>query len=263
LPDERLRFVSFSVDPERDTQDALAEYRARWAPDEPRWLLLRSTSTGLTPLLAGLQLALAQSQGELIHTSRLFLVDAEGTLVASFDSAEDAALDQLVSRTRQLLGTPRAAGAKSGVTGSGAVLYESLGCAGCHADPQLAPPLNGLFGSSVMLEHAGTVLANDGYLAESIADPAAKVVAGYPNSMPSYGPLLAPEQLQSLVRYIGSLVGQPPSERASLQTDPVCGMSVRVTRQTPSAQYAGITRHFCGPACAQRFKSNPGKYLAH
>ncbi|MEP7052784.1 MAG: SCO family protein [Pseudomonadota bacterium] len=261
LPDERLRFVSFSVDPERDTETALAAYAALWAPTEARWRLLRSNSSGLAPLFAGLQLTLNRAQGELMHTSRLFLVNAEGTLLASFDSADDAALDQLVKQARELLGAPASNETTSAVSGSGAALYTSLGCAGCHANAQLAPPLSGLAGSHVMLEHAGTVLADDTYLAESIAFPTAKQVAGYPNSMPNYGSLLSPQQLQSLVTYVRSFEPELAGPGPSAQTDPVCGMAVRVTPQTPSAEYHGVTRHFCSPACALRFKSDPARYL--
>ncbi len=264
LPDQRLRFVSFSVDPERDTESALAQYAARWAPAEARWQLLRTNPADLAPLLSGLHLALVREQSEIIHTGRLFLVNTQGTLVGSYDSADDAALNQLVSRAGQLLGASAAANSSS-VSGMGAELFANLGCAGCHADPQLAPPLGGVAGNHVMLERAGSVLADDAYLAESIADPGAKLVSGYPSSMPNYGPLLSPAQLQSLVGYVHSLRAQPQSDSASASaaaTDPVCGMSVRVTKQTPSAEYQGKTYHFCSAACSQRFAADPQKYLS-
>jgi YHS domain-containing protein/mono/diheme cytochrome c family protein len=217
----------------------------------------------LAPLLAGLHLALERDQGELVHTSRLFLVDGQGALVASYDSTDDAALDQLASRARQLLGVAEPRGIESAVSGMGAQLFLDLGCAGCHSDAQLAPPLGGLAGSHVMLERAGSVLANDAYLTESIAAPDSKLVAGYPSSMPNYGALLTPEQLRSLVAYLHSLAAPLGGDgaNASAQVDPVCGMSVRVTSQTPSAEYQGKAYHFCSPTCAQRFKSDPRKYV--
>ncbi|MEO7033528.1 MAG: SCO family protein [Polyangiaceae bacterium] len=268
LTDERLRFVSFSVDPERDTESTLAQYAARWASTESRWQLLRTEQAGLNAVLSGLRVGLDREQGEIIHTSRLFLVDARGTLVGSYDSADDGALDQLVSRTRELLGVPAVTGANATVNGSGAELFANLGCAGCHADPQLAPPLGGLAGSHVMLERAGSIPADDTYLAESIAAPASKRVAGYPNSMPNYGALLSAAQVQSLVGYVRSLSAQSTSahsgspDAAPPQTDPVCGMSVRITQQTPSVEYQGKTYHFCSAACSQRFSADPQKYLA-
>ncbi|MEO8902343.1 MAG: SCO family protein [Polyangiaceae bacterium] len=268
LTDERLRFVSFSVDPERDTESTLAQYAARWAPTESRWQLLRTEPAGLNAVLAGLRVGLGREPGGIIHTSRLFLMDAQGTLVGSYDSADDSALDQLASRARQLLGVPAVTGTHAAVSGSGAELFANLGCAGCHADAQLAPPLGGLAGSHVMLEGAGSVPVGDTYLAESIADPAAQRVAGYPNSMPNYGVLLSGAQVQSLVGYVRSLSAQSTSahsgspDAAPPQMDPVCGMSVRITQQTPSVEYQGKTYHFCSAACSQRFSADPRKYLA-
>ena len=268
LTDDRLRFVSFSVDPERDTESTLAQYAARWAPTENRWQLLRTEPRGLNAVLSGLRVGLDREQGEIIHTSRLFLVGAQGTLVGSYDSADDNALDELTSRTRELLGVPAVTGANATISGSGGQLFANLGCPGCHADPQLAPPLGGLAGSHVMLESAGSVPVDDTYLAESIADPASKRVAGYPNSMPNYGALLSAAQVQSLVGYVSSLSAQPSSKTSSspdaapAQTDPVCGMSVRITQQTPSVEHQGKAYHFCSAACAQRFSADPRKYVA-
>jgi protein SCO1/2 len=260
LLDERLRFVSFSVDPERDTESELARYAARWAPQESRWHLLHTDARGLGSVLSGLHVGLDRADGEIAHTRRLFLIDARGDVAGDYDSGDDAALDALVLRTRQLLGVPSASAPLSGTSGD---LFVSLGCAGCHGNPQLAPPLSGLAGSHVMLERAGSVLVDDDYLRQSIIDPGAQLVAGYPNSMPSYGPLLSAAQVQSLIGYMRALPAQSAasaSEGAAAQTDPVCGMPVRVTPQTPNATYQGKTYHFCSPACAQRFTTNPQKY---
>src|SRR5581483_6129026 len=50
LPGVPVRFVSFSVDPEHDTQAALLDYAMRWAPDEPRWSLLQTDAQTLPKL---------------------------------------------------------------------------------------------------------------------------------------------------------------------------------------------------------------------
>jgi protein SCO1/2 len=259
LPDERLRFVSFSVDPERDTEAALLSYAKRWAASESRWHLLRPDASGLGSLIANLHVELDRKQGDIIHTSRLFLVDARGNLAGSFDSADDEALERLLSRSRELLGNPAK---KPPLTGTPAELFASLGCAGCHADAQLAPPLGGVFGSYVMLERGGSVLIGDDYLRQAIADPGSQLVSGYPNSMPNYGALLSADQLAGLVGYVRSLPAASSSQAASAETDPVCGMPVRVTDQTPHVDHQGKAYHFCSPACAQRFAANPAKYLA-
>jgi xanthine dehydrogenase accessory factor len=44
--------------------------------------------------------------------------------------------------------------------------------------------------------------------------------------------------------------------------DPVCGMTVAVSGDTPSAEHEGATYFFCCPGCRGRFTRNPEKYLA-
>jgi protein SCO1/2 len=257
LRDDSVRFVSFSVDPEHDTPAALAEYAAHWGQDEPRWHLLSTARPGLTALTSSLQLALEGSGTDIVHSDRFFLVDAQGSVVGRYDSSDDAALEQLVGATVRLLEQPAAA---ASMTGSGAQLFSALGCAGCHDNSQLAPPLGGLFGRHVMLERGAPLLADDDYARESIASPATKLVAGYPNSMPSYGSLLSGEQLTSLVLYLHSLPEAANAPAAASETDPVCGMTVRVTASTPTVETGGHSYHFCSPACAHRFAAEPGKY---
>lgn len=85
----------------------------------------------------------------------------------------------------------------------GARLFTSYGCLQCHG--QVAPTLAGLYGRRVRLSDGSTVQADDAYLRESIVNPAAKIVAGYPPTMPSYRGQLTEEQLSALTAYIRSL----------------------------------------------------------
>lgn len=256
-----LRFVSFSVDPEQDTSEALARYAARWNSDEARWTLLRTTAVGLAALTTNLKLELSRERGEPIHTNRFFLIDTDGKVVGSYDSSDDAALARLIEDASSLLDVPP----ENGVSGTGRELFAALACNGCHADSQLAPPLTGLFGARVMFERGEAIVADDPYLLESIASPELKQVAGYPSSMPRYGSLLTSAQLESLVSYVKSLTPEPVSRSAaagaSTELDPVCGMSTRVTAQTANAEYQGHRYHFCSASCAARFHAQPTKYV--
>src|SRR5436305_2239573 len=88
LRDPRVRFVSFSVDPERDTPDALREYARRWAPDESRWTLLATTTQSLSAVAAGMR-TFVQPQSDPaaeLHTSEFFLVDGQGRVRGLYDS---------------------------------------------------------------------------------------------------------------------------------------------------------------------------------
>ncbi len=95
-------------------------------------------------------------------------------------------------------------------TGSGA--FAQLGCNACHVPTSAlrAPRLEGLFGKDVKLRDGSVVKADENYLRESILDPNAKIVAGYPTPtlMPTYQGQINAEQLIELVAYIKSLKGE-------------------------------------------------------
>jgi cytochrome c oxidase subunit 2 len=90
----------------------------------------------------------------------------------------------------------------------GARLYQQMGCAMCHGVEHLAPVLEGVFGAPVQLYGGATVLADEGYIRESILNPRAKLVAGYAPIMPPFQGQLTEEELTYLVAYIKSL-GKP------------------------------------------------------
>jgi mono/diheme cytochrome c family protein len=91
----------------------------------------------------------------------------------------------------------------------GRQVYRTLGCASCHEASlsnlfrPVGPPLNeaGLVGGKRV---PGT--SAEDYLRQSITDPGAYLVPGYPDSMPrSLAQDLSPEDLAALVAYLASL----------------------------------------------------------
>ncbi len=94
----------------------------------------------------------------------------------------------------------------------GAQLVKDNGCVACHAadDKKLVGPgWGGLYNSKVSLADGSTVTADDAYLRESILQPNAKIVAGYPASvMPAYGTLLKDDEVNAIVTYLHSLEKQ-------------------------------------------------------
>ena len=90
----------------------------------------------------------------------------------------------------------------------GGKLFERLGCAACHAleTPGRCPSLRNVYGHAVSLEGGGSVIADEGYVRESILRPHNKVVAGYRGDvMPAYQGQVTEEQLLQLIVYIKSL----------------------------------------------------------
>ncbi len=82
-------------------------------------------------------------------------------------------------------------------------------CLSCHSvdgSQMVGPTWKGLYGSEVELEDGTTVIADVEYLTESIKDPGAKIVKGFPaGAMPPYGSILTDENIQDIVAYIQSL----------------------------------------------------------
>jgi cytochrome c oxidase subunit 2 len=94
---------------------------------------------------------------------------------------------------------------------AGEALFMRFRCDTCHyqgGQPR-CPPLTNLFGGDVPLSDGQSVTADEGYLRESILNPAAKVVAGYQPIMPTYEGQLSEEQIFQLVEYIKSLSAMP------------------------------------------------------
>jgi cytochrome c oxidase subunit 2 len=91
----------------------------------------------------------------------------------------------------------------------GRQLSQQYGCQACHSldgSILVGPTWKGLYGKDVELADGSTVVADDPYLHESIVDPGAKLVAGFPNVMPAtYGDQLTDEQIADIIAFIESL----------------------------------------------------------
>ena len=96
---------------------------------------------------------------------------------------------------------------EASATAAGERLFLKLGCITCHRSDQVAkcPPLVGVWGKPRPLQDGRIVTADEAYVRESILNPKAKVVAGYPPVMPSFQGLVSEEDLLQLMAYIRSL----------------------------------------------------------
>ena len=93
---------------------------------------------------------------------------------------------------------------------AGAILFQDLGCSGCHGEinSSVAPTLHGVFGSQVTLDNGQALTADENYLHELIRMPQAKIVKGYQPIMPDFSGRITDEQLSDLIAYIESLAGK-------------------------------------------------------
>jgi len=115
--DPRLRFVSFSVDPEYDTPQVMREYADKWKADPARWHFV--TGRWVYKLaFEGFKIERTRPNpestpgNEFIHSQRFTLVDEQGrmrgTYVYDFQQPETltGTVDAIVRDTRALLETP-------------------------------------------------------------------------------------------------------------------------------------------------------------
>jgi cytochrome c oxidase subunit II len=102
---------------------------------------------------------------------------------------------------------------------SGAKRFVENACNTCHGEVPGArgPSLAGLFGKRVSLNNGQTIVADEAYIRESIVNPQARIVAGYPTIMPTFQGLISEEGLLQLVAYIKSLSSAPPAGAAMAQ----------------------------------------------
>ena len=121
--------------------------------------------------------------------------------------------------------------ASESLASTGAKLFQQHACNTCHRPDSLArgPNLEGLFGRQVKLSDGRTIVADEGYIRESIVNPAAKIVEGFQPIMPTYQGLIDEEGILQLTAYIKSLskpvpgtgeVILPPNNRAAPPLQP-------------------------------------------
>ena len=104
FPIEDVYFVSFSVDPERDTPEVLSRYADRYGADHNSWSFLTGEKEAIYQLAyAGFNLAAGRQGSEILHSTRFVLVDRAGQVRGYYDSRSKAHLQQLRQDIQTLL----------------------------------------------------------------------------------------------------------------------------------------------------------------
>ncbi len=103
--------VSFSVDPEHDTPAVLAEYARQFSADPQRWFFLTGEQAKVYELIEkGFKLGVGQNEGtnrtpgnEVMHSTRLVLVDKQGKIRGYFDGTDENSVKELRQKIAVLL----------------------------------------------------------------------------------------------------------------------------------------------------------------
>ena len=98
-------FVSFSVDPERDTPRVLSRYASAYGADDRRWHFLTGDKAKIYQLAEqGFSLAAGHKGSEILHSPRFVLVKADGNIHDFYDSRSGPAMLRLRRDVKALLG---------------------------------------------------------------------------------------------------------------------------------------------------------------
>ncbi len=102
-----IAFVSFDVDPDRDTVEDLAAYAVKHDADTSRWRFLRGEKAVVRELvIKGFKLGLEDQPGEvepILHSSRFVLVDQKGEMRGTYESEDEGSLAKLEADARALI----------------------------------------------------------------------------------------------------------------------------------------------------------------
>ena len=100
VPEKSVHFVSFTLDPERDTPAALKDYATRYNADPARWHFLTGDKSALYEAAAGLKLTAApagQFGPDIVHAEKFLLIDGAGRVRGVYDSKDEADMKKLAA----------------------------------------------------------------------------------------------------------------------------------------------------------------------
>ena len=97
-----VKFVSFTVDPERDTHAVLQRYADRYQAEAGRWFFLTGAAADLNKLSRNVFM-LGDVDGKLEHSTRFVLIDKKSRIRGYYLTAEEDAIPRLIADTRKVL----------------------------------------------------------------------------------------------------------------------------------------------------------------
>jgi cytochrome c oxidase subunit 2 len=110
----------------------------------------------------------------------------------------------------------------SDILAQGRAVAAQQGCLKCHSvdgSRHIGPTFLDLYRRQEKLSTGEVITADEAYLTRSMMDPAAQVVAGYQNVMPSFQGRMTPPEVAAVVEYLKSL--KTPAVQAGPSEGPV------------------------------------------
>lgn len=98
---DRVQFISISVDPDRDSLEALLEYGRNLGVNDSRWVFLRAPVEQVIEVCEE-QFMLAAEALPMGHTTKFILVDQHGQIRSYHEGLENESMLALKNNIRQL-----------------------------------------------------------------------------------------------------------------------------------------------------------------
>jgi cytochrome c oxidase subunit 2 len=90
----------------------------------------------------------------------------------------------------------------------GEYLYTLKGCKNCHTidgSPHTGPSFKGVFGREETMSDGSKITVDENYIRESLMTPQAKIVQGFPGSMPTFQGQLTDQEVDAIIAFLKSL----------------------------------------------------------
>lgn len=84
-------------------------------------------------------------------------------------------------------------------------MYNQLGCSGCHSTDgtiKTGPSFKGIFGKTETMTDGSSITVDENYIKESLLEPQAKVVQGFPGAMPTFKGKVSDKKIAGIIAYI-------------------------------------------------------------
>ena len=103
---KNFQIVSFTVDPESDSVEALAAYAKKMEADNARWWFLTGEKDSIYSLARNgflVPAAVGNPESEFFHSQDLILIDKEKRMRGIYDGTEPAMVDTLIDEIKVLM----------------------------------------------------------------------------------------------------------------------------------------------------------------
>ncbi|WP_421383812.1 SCO family protein [Bacillus salacetis] len=104
--EKEVKLISFSIDPEHDTPEALTEYSQRYDADLNQWSFLTGYSQEEIELFANRSFntpaAKAEGSNQFVHGTSFYLVSENGTVLKQYEGVSDPPFEEIISDIKKL-----------------------------------------------------------------------------------------------------------------------------------------------------------------